>query len=74
MDTKGLAIAWIVGIIGAWIIIGLASTAIVANLGGGESEGMDLLVSNLMDPTLITVSIILATIFTPCCYCYGKDS
>ena len=74
MDTKFLAFSWIGGIIGAWIIFGLSSAAIVGILGGGELEGADLFVSSLTNPTLIIISIVLATIFTPCCYCYGKDA
>jgi len=74
VNTKYLAIVWVIGIIGAWIIIGLASWAIMGNLGGSELEGADLIVSNLTNPTIIMYSIIVGTIFTPCCYCYGKDT
>ena len=74
MNTKRLAIYWVIGIIAAWIIIGLASFAIMGNLGGSESELPDLLMSTLTNPTIIMYSIVLGTIFTPCCYCYAKDT
>jgi len=74
MNTKLIAITWIIGIIGAWIIIGLVSATLVGNLGGSEFEGADLFVSSFTHPTVIIYSIVLGTIFTPCCYCYGKDS
>ncbi len=74
MNTKQLAIFWVIGIIGAWIIIGLAIMAITGNLGGSELAGPDLFVSTLTNPTVIIYSIVAGTIFTPCCYCYAKDT
>jgi len=74
MNTKHLAIFWVIGIIGAWIIIGLAIVAITGGLGGSELGGADLIVSTLTSPTVIMYSIVAGTIFTPCCYCYAEDA
>ena len=74
MRWKILAAIWIITVLSVLILGVLVEATIMSGINGSEIEGGELIMSYLTDPTRILTYVVIGTILTPCCYCYGKAS
>lgn len=74
MGWKQFGAIWIISVLSIWIVVSLVGATIESGLGTSEVEGTELIMTYLTDPMKILTYVVIGTILSPCCYCYGKAS
>ena len=73
MNSKILVVAWILGVLFTWVLIGAVVGGITSYFGTPEPPD-GYFVSALMEPAAILIALGVGSVATPCCYCYIKES
>ena len=66
MRGQTLVFVWIISVIAIYLVGALVMGAISSSFDG---NGVDLVRSSYTDPEYILLSVVLASVFTPFCYC-----
>ncbi|MHA1907172.1 MAG: hypothetical protein ACW98Y_07745 [Candidatus Thorarchaeota archaeon] len=74
MGWKLLVAVWIISILSIWIVGSLVGALFATEIQGSQIPAVELIMNNLTNPEYILIFIVLGSILTPCCYCYGKAS
>ena len=74
MRWKVYAAIWIITVLALWIFGSLILATIESGLGTSGIEDSEMIMTYLTNPMGILACVVIGTILSPCCYCYGISS